>query len=115
MKENSDRSRKLAAEIDKTRAEIDQVTQPHQDEIDSVEILKALEERLNHFRDLLLDNKPGAPQVLSELLKGPLMFEANEDGSFSVTGETAIGPLLPPSAVSAILASPGWFEPPLPP
>jgi len=40
------------------RQELEQITQPHQDEIDSVEMLKVLEERLGHFRELLLDNKP---------------------------------------------------------
>ena len=40
------------------------------------------------------------------------MFEVNEDGSFSVAGETAIGPLLPPNAISATMASPGGSTPP---
>ena len=81
---------------------LEQVIQPHQDEIDSVEMLKALEDRLDHFRELLLDNKPKARQVLSELLKGPLMFKARESGKFSVAGETMIGPLLPPNAMISV-------------
>ncbi len=81
-----------------------------------MDILKALEERLDHFRELLLNNKPKARQVLSELLKGPLIFKAEENGKFSVTGETVIGPLLPPNAmISASVASPRGFEPLLPP
>ena len=45
--------------------------------------------------------------MLSELLKGPMMFEAKENGEFSVAGETVIGPLLPPNAmISASMAVP---------
>jgi hypothetical protein len=69
-------------------------------------MLNALKERLSHFRLLLLENKPKARQVLSRLLHGPMLFKPEEDGRFSVVGETVLGPLLPANAISCRVSRP---------
>ena len=91
--------------------ELENLTKPDDTEVDSVELLQELEERLGQFRELLLSNTPRARQVLSKLLVGPLWFDQQADGSYEVTGETRVGPLLP---ISETRASPRGVEPLLP-
>ncbi len=91
--------------------ELQNLAQPENLGVDAVELLRDLEDRLAQFRELLLSNTPRARQVLSKLLAGPLWFDQCDDGSYEVTGETHVEPLLP---ISVTMASPRGVEPLLP-
>ncbi len=80
-------------------------------DVQLIQLLRELEDRLGQFRELLISNTPRARQVRSKLLVGPLWFGQHDDGSYEVTGETRIGPLLP---INATRASPRGVEPLLP-
>ena len=145
LAESPDKPRRLQAEIDKVRAQLDrfvaaiadgkapdtvltaireredkirdlekqlgELAPPPESDFNSRATLEALETRLTHFRTLLLENVPGARQVLSELLKGPLMFEPKGDGGYAVTGETVLGPLLPPDRLAPLWYREGDLNP----
>ena len=87
------------------------------DELDMRRLRKAVEAHAAKFKDLLRGDVPRARQALRKLLVGKLRFtpvlQAGRK-SYTFEGQTRVGPLLVTQGYIEV-ASPGGFEPPLPP
>jgi len=97
LQEIKDRESKTEA----LKVEVARYNAPAQmNEVDYEKLEKALESRLMRFEELIFSDVAIARQVLRKLFKKPLILKPEEGGGYSLEGETALGPLLPPAKVT---------------